>query len=277
MKKVAEPIKAYKGFDKNLKCRGFQYEIGKEYELPEGQHPSACNNGFHACPNPNDLFAFYSPNEGNRYCLVELSGEIDDSEIDKIAASHIRIVKELTIMEVANSRKNYTEEHCTNEKNAEPGKPATAGYRGAATAGYRGAATAGDQGAATAGDQGAATAGYRGAATAGYRGAATAGDQGAATAGDQGAATAGYRGAATSRGKTKVGANGVATVRGNNVMVCGGLGAILVIAEEKDNNYDIKDWKAVVVDGKKVKADTWYKLVDGELTEIDMKGGEELW
>ena len=60
-------------------------------------------------------------------------------------------------------------------------------------------------------------------------------------------------------------------------MVCGGLGAILVIAEEKDNNYDIKDWKAVVVDGKKVKADTWYKLVDGELTEIDMKGGEELW
>ena len=245
MKKVAEPIKAYKGFDKNLKCRGFQYEIGKEYELPEGQHPSACNNGFHACPNPNDLFAFYSPNEGNRYCLVELSGEIDDSESDKIAASHIRIVKELTIMEVANSRKNYTEEHCTNEKNAEPGKPATAGYRGAATAGYRGAATAGDQG--------------------------------AATAGDQGAATAGYRGAATSRGKTKVGANGVATVRGNNVMVCGGLGAILVIAEEKDNNYDIKDWKAVVVDGKKVKADTWYKLVDGELTEIDMKGGEELW
>ena len=221
MKKVAEPIKAYKGFDKNLKCRGFQYEIGKEYELPEGQHPSACNNGFHACPNPNDLFAFYSPNEGNRYCLVELSGEIDDSEIDKIAASHIRIVKELTIMEVANSRKNYTEEHCTNEKNAEPGKPATAG------------------------------------------------DRGAATAGDQGAAT--------SRGKTKVGANGVATVRGNNVMVCGGLGAILVIAEEKDNNYDIKDWKAVVVDGKKVKADTWYKLVDGELTEIDMKGGEELW
>ena len=120
-----------------------------------------------------------------------------------------------------------------------------------ATAGYRGAATAGDYGAATAGDSGAATAGYRGAATAGYRGAATAGDYGAAT----------------SRGSASVGANGIACARGNNVRVKGGLGAILVIAEEQPTDYNIAHWKAVEVDGETVKADTWYRLVDGKLVE----------
>ena len=98
-----------------------------------------------------------------------------------------------------------------------------------------------------------ATAGYRGAATAGYRGAATAGNCGAAT----------------SRGKSASGKNGLSVARGNDVRVKGGLGAILVIAEEKADNYDIVDWKAVVVDGEKIKADTWYKLENGELVEVE--------
>ena len=144
---------------------------------------------------------------------------------------------------------------------------ATAGDSGAATAGYRGAATAGDSGAATAGNFGAATAGDSGAATAGDSGAATAGNFGAATAGNYGAATAGNYGAATSRGKSEVGNNGLAVARGNNVKVKGGIGSILVIAEENANNYDIADWKAVIVDGENVKADTWYCLKDGELCE----------
>ena len=96
---------------------------------------------------------------------------------------------------------------------------------------------------------------------------ATAGDSGAATAGDSGAATAGNWGAATSRGRSTAGKNGLAVARGNNVMVKGGLGAILVIAEEKEENYDVADWKAVIVDGENVKADTWYCLKDGELHE----------
>ena len=104
-------------------------------------------------------------------------------------------------------------------------------------------------------------------ATAGYRGAATAGDRGAATAGDSGAATAGDYGAATSRGSASVGANGIACARGNNVRVKGGLGAILVIAEEQPTDYNIAHWKAVEVDGETVKADTWYRLVDGKLVE----------
>ena len=154
---------------------------------------------------------------------------------------------------------------------------ATAGYKGAATAGNSGAATAGDSGAATAGDRGAATAGDYGAATAGYRGAATAGDSGAATAGDSGAATAGNSGAATagdygaatSRGSSSTGNNGLAVARGTNVKIRGGMGSILVIAEEQESSYDVSDWKAVVVDGKNIKADTWYRLVGGEVVEVE--------
>ena len=96
---------------------------------------------------------------------------------------------------------------------------------------------------------------------------ATAGDYGAATAGDSGAATAGDYGTATSRGSASVGANGIACARGNNVRVKGGLGAILVIAEEQPTDYNIAHWKAVEVDGETVKADTWYRLVDGKLVE----------
>ena len=106
-------------------------------------------------------------------------------------------------------------------------------------------------------------------ATAGACGAATAGSYGAATAGDRGAATAGSCGAATSRGSVTVGVNGTGLVRGNGVMIRGGLGAILVIAEEEENSYDLAHWKAVVVDGETVKADTWYKLMNGELVEAE--------
>ena len=107
------------------------------------------------------------------------------------------------------------------------------------------------------------------AATAGNRGAATAGNYGAATAGDSGAATAGDSGAATSRGKSSTGENGLSVTRGNRVKTKGGLGSILVIAEEEQNSYKISSWKAVVVDGVNIKADTWYMLRAGELVETE--------
>ena len=319
---MEQKIKAYKAFDKDLSCRGFKYEVGKEYE--ETGDIKACKKGFHACPYPLDVFGYYAPAR-SRFCEVEQSGQIDDSESDKVCSSKIRIGAELDIRGLVKAAISFVKERCTNECNAEPGKPATAGYRGAATAGNYGAATAGDRGAATAGDRGAATAGDRGAATAGNygaatagnygaatagysgaatagdsgaatagdsgaatagnygaatagnygaatagdRGAATAGNYGAATAGDSGAATAGYRGAATARGKASTGSNGLSVARGNNVQVKGGIGAILVIAEEREDTYDIVDWKAVLVDGEVVKADTWYRLENGELVEVD--------
>ena len=295
---MEQKIKAYKAFDKDLSCRGFKYKVGKKYE--ETGDIKACEKGFHACPYPLDVFGYYAP-AGSRFCEVEQSGKIDDSESDKVCSSKIRIGAELDIRGLVKAAVSYVKERCTNEYNAEPGKPAMTGYRGVATAGDRGAATAGNCGVATAGDRGAATAGYRGVAmagncgvaTAGDRGAATAGDGGAATAGDggaatagdcgvatagyrgvatagnRGAATAGDRGAATARGKASTGSNGLSVARGKNVQVKGGIGAILVIAEERDDTYDIVDWKAVVVDGEVVKADTWYRLENGELVEVD--------
>ena len=303
---MEQKIKAYKAFDKDLSCRGFKYEVGKEYE--ETGYIKACKKGFHACPYPLDVFGYYAP-AGARFCEVEQSGKIDDSESNKVCSSKIRIGAELDIRGLVKAAVSYVKERCTNECNAEPGKPATAGNRGAATAGDYGAATAGDYGAATAGDSGAATAGDCGAATAGDCGAATAGNYGAATAGDygaatagdygaatagdcgaatagdcgaatagdggaatagnRGAATAGDSGAATARGKASTGSNGLSVARGKNVQVKGGIGAILVIAEERDDTYDIVDWKAVAVDGEVVKADTWYRLENGELVEVD--------
>ena len=295
---MEQKIKAYKAFDKDLSCRGFKYEVGKEYE--ETGDIKACEKGFHACPYPLDVFSYYTP-AGSRFCEVEQSGKIDDSESYKVCSSKIRIGAELDIRGLVKAAVSYVKERCTNECNAIPGKPATAGDCGAATAGNYGAATAGDYGAATAGDSGAATAGDRGAATAGNSGAATAGDRGAATAGncgaatagdcgaatagnygvatagdygvatagDSGAAMAGNCGAATARGKASTGYNGLSMARGNNVQVKGGIGAILLIAEEGEDTYDIVDWKAVVVDGEIVKADTWYRLENGELVEVD--------
>ena len=90
-----------------------------------------------------------------------------------------------------------------------------------------------------------------------------------ATAGAFGAATAGDRGAATSRGCVTVGENGCGLVRGNGIKVRGGMGSILVICIENDKDFEIKEWKAVIVDGEIVKADTWYTLKDGDLVEVE--------
>ena len=212
-------MKAYKGFNQDMTCRGFQYQEGKEHEH-KGK-VEACESGFHACENPIDCLKYYEPGK-SVYHEVELSGETDrDSADSKIAASHIRIGARLDIAGLCKATFEYVRSRCTNENNAEPGKPATAG------------------------------------------------ECGAATAGNYGAATAGNRGAATSRGKSSTGTNGLSVARGNNVMVRGGLGAVLVVAEENSDNYDIKEWKAVVVDGERIKADTWYKLVDGQFTEVE--------
>ena len=194
------------------------------------------------------------------YCEVEQSGDISRHDDDsKIASTKMRIGAQLNIAGIVNATIKYTKEKV--EKTCIESKSATAGDRGAATAGDSGAATAGNYGAATAGDSGAATAGDSGAATAG--------DSGAATAGYYGAATAGDSGAATSRGKSSTGENGLSVARGKGVKAKGGLGSILVIAEEEQNSCKISSWKAVVVDGVNIKADTWYMLKDGELVETE--------
>ena len=242
-----------------MKCRGMQYELGK---TARSDGAVRCGNkGFHSCEAPLDVLKYYDAKSGNRFFEAEAGGEIDRAGADdsKIASSELTLKAEIGLPGLVKAQIEYVRKRCTNEHNAKPSEPATAGDSGAATAGYRGAATAGSWGAATAGSWGAATAGSWGAATAGYRGAATAGDSGAATAGDSGAAT--------SRGSVTVGENGVGTVRGNNVKIRGGMGALLVCAIEFEDNCDIAEWKAVVVDGERIKADVFYTLKDGEFVE----------
>ena len=81
---------AYKGFDKDMKCRGFQYEVSKEYETDKAK---ACVSGFHACENPFDVLDYYNDIEG-KYCIVEQSGEID-KEDRKQASTKIKIKAEI--------------------------------------------------------------------------------------------------------------------------------------------------------------------------------------
>ena len=239
METKEEKITAYKGFDKNLQCRGFQYEIGKEYELPEGETPNVCERGFHACENPSDLYAFYSPAEGNRFCLVELSGIIDKSESDKTCASRIKILRELTLQGLIDARLKYVQDHIIEPANPNGASSAT-GYRGASSA-------TGDYGASSAtGDYGASS------ATGNCGASSTTGDYGASSVG-------GY--------------DSIALAAGYKCKAKGSLGCWLVIAERdeydgENNTYPIKDVKAVKVDGERIKADTWYMLVDGEFKEV---------
>jgi hypothetical protein len=201
-------ILAYKGFDSKLQCHGggepFQYEVGKTYEHKGGV--AACESGFHACEHPLDVFRYYAP-AGNRFAIVEQSGEVSRHEEDtKVASSRIHIKAEISFADLIKAAFEYT---FSRAKPIDPESPAySAEEQGHASAtGYRGAASAtGDRGAASAtGDSGAASAtGDSGAASAtGYRGAASAtGDSGAASAtGDRGAASAtGDRGAASATG-----------------------------------------------------------------------------
>ena len=222
---MSETLKTFKGFDKDLKCRDFQYEVGQTYE--EDKPVKACSNGFHACEQPIEVFHYYPP-ASSRYCEVEQSGNLarENGGDSKVASSRIKIGAEIGIPGIVKAQIEYVKSHTTTEY-TDPEK-----------------------------------------ATAGNRGAATAGEYGAATAGNRGAATAGYAGAATSRGSSAVGENGLAVARGNNIKVKGGLGALLVLCEEQDDNYDIKEWVVIKVDGEKVKADTWYTLENGELKEV---------
>ena len=210
-------MKVYKATDKDMKCRGLQYEIGKTVEA-EGEL-KLCENGLHACEAPLELFDYYSPADGSRYFEAEaedVSDERSDNE-SKIVARKLTLGAEIGIPGLVKAHIEYVKAHTTSEHT----------------------------------------------------------DHRQATAGSYGAATAGDSGAATSRGRSASGENGLSVCRGNNVKAKGGLGALLVIAIENDNDYKIKEWIAVVVDGKTVKADTWYTLKNGEFVEVQDAEGEK--
>jgi hypothetical protein len=250
-------MKCFKGFDKDLKCRDFQYEIGKEYTEEKAD---ICNCGFHACEFPMDVFNYYPPSD-SRYCEVELEANNQKSSDDsKRVGKKISVKAEIGIAGIIKAGVEYIKE----QVNWEDDKATNTGYQSAATnTGYQSAATnTGYQSAATnTGDRSAAT-------NTGDRSAATnTGDQSAATnTGDRSAATnTGYRSAAIVEGKESI-----ALATGIDSKAKGKIGCFIVLAEWKeiDNEYHIVDVKSAKVDGKNIKEDTFYTLKDGKFVEV---------
>ena len=204
-------MKAYKGFNKDMTCRGFQFKEGETYTEDKAE---LCKRGFHACERPLDVFNYYAPGE-SVYHEVELDGVSEKRDGDtKVCGKQIKIGAAVDVKGLIKAQFEYVKAHCT-EEHTDP-KLANAGYKGAANAGNWGAAI--------------------------------------------------------SRGSANVGKGGVAVARGEadyGNRVRGKMGAILVIAQEKEDSYEIENWAVGVVDGVNLKPDVWYKLVDGELVEAE--------
>ena len=141
-------MKAYKGFDKDLKCRGYQYEVGKTFDTDKAV---LCEIGFHACEYPLDVFGYYNPAE-SRFAEVDIEGDTGERKEDsKLCGTKIKVVAEIGIAGIVKAAVEYTFSKANWKKRSGKDNNAT-GDRGAASA-------TGDQGAASAtGDQGAASA-----------------------------------------------------------------------------------------------------------------------
>ena len=145
---MSETITGFKGFDKDLKCKDYQYEVGKEFE-EEGKI-EACSNGFHFCENPLDVLGYYPPYDekgSNRYCIVKGSGNIDrDGDDTKVACSKLYISAEIGLKGIIEAGVKFI----LDKVNWKDNKKSNTGDRSAAT-------NTGDQSAATnTGDQSAA-------------------------------------------------------------------------------------------------------------------------
>ena len=261
---------AYKGFNKDLKCRGFQYEVGKDYDLPED--PVLCKSGFHACDNPLDVLRYYPPcgvdGTHNRYCIVEQSGKMGVGD-DKTASSHIHISAEIGLDGLIDAGVKSILDAARKSDRTD----SNAGdYSAATNTGDRSVATnTGDHSAATnTGYYSVATntGDYSVATNTGYRSVAT-------NTGHYSAATnTGDYSVATSAGDCSVaivtGKESVAIVTGVNGRAKCALGCWLVLTERGEwdgTACPIIGMKAVKVDGKKILPDTFYALKNGKIVK----------
>ena len=222
-------MKVYKATDKDMKCRGYQYELGKTAEV-EGDI-ELCENGLHACEMPLDVLKYYAPGYGSRYFEAELedvSGEIRSDDTKRVGKK-LTLSAEIGIPGLVKAQVEYVKSQCDFEDaiiraNAEKENLAT-GVSGAASAtGWSGAASA---------------------------------------TGDSGAASAtGWSGAASATGK-----NCVAMTTGYCGRVMGEIGNALVCVE-RDNEGTILHILSGVVDGTMLKPNVWYTVNGGEWEEV---------
>ena len=229
-------MKVYKATDKDMKCRGFQYELGKTAEV-EGDI-ELCEKRLHACEMPLDVLGYYPPGDGSRYFEAELEDVSEKRSDDtKRVGKKLTLSAEIGIPGLVKAQVEYVKAQCDfdsviKKANAEKKNHAT-GWRGAASAtGWSGAASA---------------TGVSGAASAtGWSGAASAtGESGAASATGKGcvAMTAGFYG-----------------------RVMGEIGNAIVCVERKDNG-EIAAILAGIVDGETLKPGVWYTVKGGRWVE----------
>ena len=233
-------MKCFKGFDKDLKCRDFQYEIGKEYTEEKAD---ICNCGFHACEFPMDVFGYYPPSD-SRYCEVELeeNGQKSSDDSQRVGKK-ISVKAEIGIAGIIKAGVEYIKE----QVDWEDDKATNTGNKSAAT-------NTGDYSEAT--------------NTGDYSAATNTGDRSAATnTGDYSAATnTGNKSAAIVEGKESI-----ALATGIKSKAKGKIGCFIVLTEWKEinNEYHIVDIKSAKVDGENIKEDTFYMLKDGKFVEVD--------
>ena len=230
---MSEVIKSYKGFNRDLTCRGKQYEVGKEYEEDRAQ---SCECGMHACEYPLDCFSYYDPAH-SVYYEVEQSGDLsrrgDDS---KVASTKMKIGAEINIAGMVKASINYIRERIKEEKGSDDD------YGASSATGYKGASLAtGDYGASSAtGNCGASSA-------TGYKGASSAKDP------ESIAIAWGYKGR-------------VSGVKGSFLVLADWEG------DEseywKPYTWKLKGAKMVRVDGEHIKENTWYTMRNGKIVEV---------
>ena len=232
-------IKSYKGFKKDLTCRGFQYEVGKEYSQTDKVY--VCNRGFHACENPFDVLLYYG-DINNRFCEVEQSGSIDSKQ-DKTASSKIKIKAEIGWAGLFKAGIEYLKE-ITNPKNIK------SNIDGLSDNGGDGAKIGSSGDSAQIGSSG-------------Y----------CAQIGSSGyGAKIGSSGEGAQIDST--GEDSVICCAGNKAVVKAKQGSWITLAEwkysDEKERYIPVYVKTEFVDGERIKADTWYKLVDGEFKEVSV-------
>ena len=279
---MEKKIIAYKGFDKNLKCRDFQYEVGKEYEM-DGDI-KCCERGFHACESPLEVFDHYDM-LNSRFAEVEQSGKIDKEEnTTKVCSSKIKVKAELKLADIINlgvewikdvtSSAKLKKETDLNDNGNNSAQIGSSGdYAQIGSSGYY--AQIGSSGYyAQIGSSGysaqiGSSGDYAQIGSSGYS--AQIGSSGdyakIGSSGDYAKiGSSGYYAQIESTGK-----HSVVMAAGNNSIAKAKIGSWITLAEwDCINGVWIPICvKTEQVDGERIKADTFYKLVNGEFKEVE--------
>ena len=275
-------IKSYKGFDKNLKCRDFQYEIGKEYEM-DGEI-KVCSRGFHACESPFEVFDHY-PMIDSRFCEVEQDGNISKEDRGtKICSSKIKIKAELKLADMINLGVEWLKEITSPKKMKTSIKDNSSG-NGAqiGSSGYVAQIGSSGNGAKIGSSGNGAQIGSSGngaqIGSSGYGAQIGSSGDGAKIGSSGDGAQIGSSGDGAQIGSSGDGAKIDSTGEGC-VIMCAGINS--VAKASKGSWITLSEWsysnkkkryipvcvKTEFVDGEKIKADTYYKLAGGVFKEI---------